>query len=116
MKCPDGIDLRPYVRIQTVDKAQGDEAHVAIYSMTRASVQGARHGADFVLSANRFNVAVSRARALAVVVASPKLLDEVPTNLKHVKSLSPFAAFLERAVVDSSNFNRDFKSMTVSNL
>ena len=116
MKRPDGIDLRPYVRIQTVDKAQGDEAHVAIYSMTRASVQGARHGADFVLSANRFNVAVSRARALAVVVASPKLLDEVPTNLKHVKSLNPFAAFLERAVVDSSNFNRDFKSMTVANL
>jgi uncharacterized protein len=63
--------------------------------MARASVQGARHGADFVLSANRFNVAVSRARAIAVVVASPKLLDEVPSNLKHVKALNPFAAFLE---------------------
>jgi uncharacterized protein len=98
MNRPDGVDLRPYVRIQTVDKAQGDEAHVAIYSMARASVQGARHGADFVLSANRFNVAVSRARAVSVVVASPKLLDEVPSNLKHVKSLNPFAAFLERGV------------------
>ena len=98
MNRPDGVDLRPYVRIQTVDKAQGDEAHVAIYSMVRASVQGARHGADFVLSANRFNVAVSRARAVAVVVASPKLLDEVPSNLKHVKSLNPFAAFLERSI------------------
>lgn len=96
MNRPDGVDLRPYVRIQTVDKAQGDEAHVAIYSMVRASVQGARHGADFVLSANRFNVAVSRARAVAVVVASPRLLDEVPSSLKHVKSLNPFAAFLER--------------------
>jgi uncharacterized protein len=97
MNRADGVDLRPYVRIQTVDKAQGDQAHVVIYSMTRASVQGARHGADFVLSANRFNVAVSRARALAVVVASPKLLDEVPSGLKHVRSLNPFAAFLERA-------------------
>ena len=93
---PDGVDLRPYVRIQTVDKAQGDQANVVIYSMTRASVQGARHGADFVLSANRFNVAVSRARALAVVVASPKLLNEVPASIKHVRSLNPFAAFLER--------------------
>jgi uncharacterized protein len=81
-----------------VDKAQGDQAHVVIYSMTRASVQGARHGADFVLSANRFNVAVSRARALAVVVASPKLLDEVPSSLKHVRSLNPFAAFLENSI------------------
>ena len=98
MNRPDGVDLRPFVRIQTVDKAQGDEAPVAIYSMTRASVQGARHGADFVLSANRFNVAVSRARALAVVVASPKLLDEVPSTLKHVRSLNPFAAFLENCI------------------
>jgi hypothetical protein len=31
-----------------------------------------------------------------VVVASPKLLDEVPSSLKHVRSLNPFAAFLER--------------------
>ena len=83
--------------VLTVDKAQGDEAHVAIYSMVRASVQGARHGTDFVLSANRFNVAVSRARAVAVVVASPRLLDEVPSNEKHVKSLNPFAALLERS-------------------
>jgi len=96
MNRSDGVDLRPFVRVLTVDKAQGDEAHVAIYSMVRASVQGARHGADFVLSANRFNVAVSRARAMAVVVASPRLLDEVPSTLKHVKSLNPFAAFLER--------------------
>jgi uncharacterized protein len=98
MNRADGVDLRPYVRIQTVDKAQGDQAHVVIYSMTRASVQGARHGADFVLSANRFNVAVSRARALAVAVASPKLLDEVPSSLKHVRSLNPFAAFLENSI------------------
>ena len=90
------IQLHQAIDILYVDKAQGDQAHVAIYSMTRASVQGARHGADFVLSANRFNVAVSRARALAVVVASPKLLDEVPASIKHVRSLNPFAAFLER--------------------
>ena len=96
---PDGIDLRPYTRVMTVDKAQGDEAHVAIYSMVRSAVQGARHGADFILSANRFNVAVSRAEAVAVVVASPRLLDETPSGPKHVTALNPFAALLERAEV-----------------
>jgi uncharacterized protein len=96
---PDGIDLRPYARVMTVDKAQGGEAHVAIYSMVRSAVQGARHGADFILSANRFNVAVSRAEAAAVVVASPKLLDETPNGTKHVTALNPFAALLERAEV-----------------
>ncbi|MFM9128692.1 MAG: AAA domain-containing protein, partial [Candidatus Limnocylindrus sp.] len=96
---PAGIDLRPYTRVLTVDKAQGDEAHVAIYSMVRSAVQGARHGAEFILSANRFNVAVSRAEAVAVVVASPKLLDENPSGPKHVKALNPFAALMERAEV-----------------
>jgi uncharacterized protein len=85
--------------VLTVDKAQGDEAHVAIYSMVRSAVQGARHGAEFILSANRFNVAVSRAEAVAVVVASPKLLDENPSGPKHVKALNPFAALMERAEV-----------------
>jgi uncharacterized protein len=94
---PAGIDLRPYTRVLTVDKAQGDEAHVAIYSMVRSAVQGARHGAEFILSANRFNVAVSRAEAVTVVVASPKLLDENPSGPKHVKALNPFAALMERA-------------------
>ena len=47
----------------------------------------------------RFNVAVSRAEAVAVVVASPKLLDENPSGPKHVKALNPFAALMERAEV-----------------
>jgi superfamily I DNA and/or RNA helicase len=96
---PDGIDLRPYARVMTVDKAQGDEAHVAIYSMVRSAVQGARYGADFILSANRFNVAISRAEAVAIVVASPRLLDETPNGPKHVTALNPFAALLERAEI-----------------
>ena len=44
-------------------------------------------------------IAVSRAEAVAVVVASPKLLDENPSGPKHVKALNPFAALMERAEV-----------------
>ncbi|MGD9797706.1 MAG: TM0106 family RecB-like putative nuclease [Acidimicrobiia bacterium] len=61
-------------RIGTVDRFQGQEAPVAIYSLAASSSVDAPRGLDFLLSVNRLNVALSRARALAVVVGSPALL------------------------------------------
>lgn len=60
--------------VGTVDKFQGQEAAVAIYSMSTSSPDEVPHGIDFLYSLNRLNVAVSRAQALAVVICSPKLL------------------------------------------
>jgi uncharacterized protein len=61
-------------RIGTVDRFQGQEAPVAIYSLAASSADDVPRGIDFLLSLNRLNVALSRARALAVVVGSPALL------------------------------------------
>ena len=64
----------PGFRIGTVDKFQGQEAPISIYSMATSSSEEAPHGMEFLYSLNRLNVATSRARCLAVVVASPELL------------------------------------------
>ncbi len=66
---PDGA------RVGTVDKFQGQEAAVVIMSMTTSSGDDLPRDIEFLFSRNRLNVAVSRARCLAMVLASPRLLD-----------------------------------------
>jgi uncharacterized protein len=57
-----------------VDKFQGQEAPISIYSMATSSPEEAPRGMEFLYSLNRLNVATSRARCLAAVVASPALV------------------------------------------
>jgi predicted RecB family nuclease len=64
----------PGARVGTVDKFQGQQAVVSIYSMTSSSPADAPRGMDFLYSLNRLNVATSRARCLTVLVASPDLV------------------------------------------
>jgi len=66
-------------RVGTVDKFQGQEAAVALISMTTSSAEDMPRNVEFLFSRNRLNVAISRARYLAVIVASPRLL-EVPCS------------------------------------
>ena len=58
-------------RVGTVDKFQGQEAPVVLYSMATSTPEDAPRGMEFLYSLNRLNVAVSRARCVAVIVASP---------------------------------------------
>ena len=60
----------PDFRIGTVDKFQGQEAPVSIYSMATSSAADAPRGMEFLYSLNRLNVATSRAQCVAAVVAS----------------------------------------------
>jgi len=62
------------VMVGTVDKFQGREAPVAIYSMATSSADDAPRGLEFLYDPHRLNVATSRSRALAVVVASTDLI------------------------------------------
>ena len=62
------------VRVGTVDKFQGQEAPAAVYSMACSSADDAPRGLEFLFDLHRLNVATSRARAVAVIVASPDLL------------------------------------------
>ena len=67
--------LDPRIRVGSVDKFQGQEAPVAIVSLCSSTLADAPRGATFLLSANRLNVAVSRAQALVIVVGCPELMD-----------------------------------------
>lgn len=77
----------------TVDKFQGQEAPVVIYSMTTSSSDEAPRGMEFLLSLNRLNVATSRARCLAIVVASSRLLEiecRTPRQMRLANALCRF--------------------------
>jgi uncharacterized protein len=62
------------LQVGTVDKFQGREAPVVIYSMATSSADDAPRGMEFLYNLHRLNVATSRARALAIIVASPDLV------------------------------------------
>jgi uncharacterized protein len=61
-------------RVGTVDKFQGREAPVVIYSMATSSADDAPRGLEFLYDRHRLNVATSRARVMAIIVASPDLV------------------------------------------
>ena len=61
-------------KVGTVDKFQGREGAVVIYSMATSSADEAPRGLEFLYDTHRLNVATSRARAMAIIVASPDLI------------------------------------------
>jgi uncharacterized protein len=62
-------------RVGTVDKFQGQEAPVVLISLATSSGEYLPRDIEFLFSKNRINVALSRAQCLAVLIASPKLMD-----------------------------------------
>ncbi len=85
------------VKVGTVDKFQGAEAPVVVYSMTTSSAEDAPRGLEFLYSLNRLNVATSRALALVILVANPELASvrcETPRQMQLVNAL---CAYLECA-------------------
>jgi hypothetical protein len=79
---------------------QGQEATVSFFSIANSSGEDVPRGLDFLFSRNRLNVAVSRARCLAYVVASPRLLDtecRTVEQMKLVDALCRFAEFSDAA-------------------
>ncbi len=77
----------------TVDKFQGQEAAVVIYSMTSSSAEDAPRGMSFLYQPNRLNVASSRAKCLFILVASPKLFEaecKTPDQMKMANGLCAF--------------------------
>jgi superfamily I DNA and/or RNA helicase len=65
----------PEMQIGTVDKFQGQEAPIIILSMATSSPEDAPRGMEFLYSLNRLNVAVSRAKAVFILVANPALFE-----------------------------------------
>jgi predicted RecB family nuclease len=82
--------LPPDARVGTVDRFQGQEAAVSIFSMATSSVEDLPRNLEFLFSLNRLNVAVSRARGLSVLVCSSELLRarcHTPEQMRLVNAL-----------------------------
>ncbi|MGH7392354.1 MAG: TM0106 family RecB-like putative nuclease [Candidatus Rokuibacteriota bacterium] len=84
-------------RVGTVDRFQGQEAAVAIYSCTSSSPEDAPRGLEFLYDPHRFNVATSRARAVAIVVASPRVFTAECRTAAHVRMVNGLCRFRELA-------------------
>ncbi|MEZ5653193.1 MAG: TM0106 family RecB-like putative nuclease [Burkholderiaceae bacterium] len=84
-------------RIGTVDKFQGQEAAVVIYSMTSSSPDDAPRGMAFLYDPHRFNVATSRARALCVLVGEPSLFSPRCQTPRQLALANAFCRFRELA-------------------
>ena len=89
--------LIPAARVGTVDKFQGQEAPVSIYSMTTSTPEDAPRGMDFLYSRNRLNVATSRARCVAIVVASRALLRVRARSPHQMRLANALCQFVEHA-------------------
>jgi superfamily I DNA and/or RNA helicase len=92
------LERLPGARIGTVDKFQGQEAPIVIYSMTTSSHSDAPRGMEFLYSANRLNVATSRAKALCIMVASPRLFEVECRTPRQMQLANAFCRYLELAI------------------
>ena len=103
---PAGVD------VGTVDKFQGREAPVVFFSMASSSGEDVPRGLEFLFSRNRFNVAISRAKCMAVLVCSPRLLEARCRSVEQMRLVNAVCAFVDATVpsVSSSRVHRAGRS------
>jgi predicted RecB family nuclease len=99
-------DRLPNSRIGTVDKFQGQEAPVVIYSMTTSSPGDAPRGMEFLYSSNRFNVATSRARCVCILVANFLLFEPECHTPRQMKLANVLCRYREKAQVKNIALER----------
>jgi uncharacterized protein len=85
------------VEAGTVDKFQGREAPIVFFAMGSSSGEDVPRGMGFLFSRNRLNVALSRARALAVIVASPALLGANCGSIDEMRLVNLLCRFADQA-------------------
>jgi uncharacterized protein len=85
------------VPVGTVDKFQGQEAPIVFFSMATSSGDDLPRRLEFLFSRNRLNVAISRAQCLAVLVASPRLLDVHCRTVEQMRMVNGLCRLVEVA-------------------
>jgi uncharacterized protein len=93
------LDRMPAARIGTVDKFQGQEAPIVIYSMTTSSHADVARGMEFLYSSNRLNVATSRAKCICVLVCSPLVFEAECRTPRQMQLANAFCRYLEMATM-----------------
>jgi uncharacterized protein len=67
--------------------------------MATSTAADAPRGMEFLYSSNRLNVAISRARCIAVIVASPALFEMECKSPRQMMLANAFCHYLEKAQV-----------------
>ena len=91
-------ELGEFARVGTVDKFQGQQAPVVLISMCSSTIEDSPRGAEFLFNANRLNVAISRAKALAVVVANPHLAEVRGKSIREMEQANLFCRLLRQGI------------------
>lgn len=95
------------VRVGTVDRFQGQEAAVVIYSMATSRPEDAPRGMEFLYDLNRLNVATSRGRCACILVASARLLEPECKTPRQMRLANAMCRYVELAR-DESGFSKRF--------
>ena len=90
-------DRLPGARVGTVDKFQGQEAPMVVYSLATSSPVDTPHGMEFLYSLNRLNVATSRARCVCVLVGCPDLFTPECRTPRQMQLANTFCRYRELA-------------------
>ena len=89
--------------VGTVDKFQGKEAPIVLYSLTTSSYDSIPRGREeFLFSPNRFNVAVSRAQCMAFLIGSETLIDTRAGSIPEMQALNHFCRYVDDPSLKSS--------------
>lgn len=87
----------PKARVGTVDKFQGQEAPVVLFSTATSNAEEAPHGMEFLFSRHRLNVATSRAKCVCILVGNPKLFEPDCRTPDQMRLANGFCRYLELA-------------------
>jgi predicted RecB family nuclease len=90
------------IRVGTVDRFQGQEGAIVIYSMATSRPEDAPRGMEFLYDLNRLNVATSRARCACILVASPRLLEPDCKTPRQMRLANAMCRYLDVASVKES--------------
>jgi len=93
----DLIAKLPGARIGTVDRFQGQEAPIAIFSLATSRPEDAPRGMEFLYNAHRFNVATSRAQVSCILVGSPRLFEPDCQSPRQMQLANAFCRYLVMA-------------------
>lgn len=87
--------LGDLAKVGSVDLFQGQEADIVILSMCSSDGEVSPRGLEFLLNKNRMNVAISRAKTLAIVVGSEQLVESRAKTIKNMALLNLFCRVIE---------------------
>lgn len=87
----------PGVVCGTVDRFQGQQAAIVIYSVTSSSAADAPRGMEFIYNPNRLNVATSRAKCMCIVLANPAMFEPACQTPKQIQLANGYCRYLELA-------------------